>query len=394
MSTPDWTREYRISFWERESFLHDADILIVGAGIVGVSSAISIKEKDPSTDVLILERGYLPSGASTRNAGFACFGSASELWDDLQSMEEAAVSDTLRMRWRGLEQLRMRLGDCNMDYQHSSGVEVFINEGDFDFYISKLPEINDWVSTILGRQKIYALDQDLCLRNGYSGLYGAIVNAEEGVLHPGKMMHHLVEMARSKGVRFLFGASVQGIDEEASHVRCRLQGASVIGKKLLIATNGFAARWLPSMGIQPARNLVLMTSPLRHSIKTAAGFHLDRGFVYWRAIGDRLLLGGGRHLDFNGESTDEFGHSSIIKEYLTSLLHNHILPNEEPSIEYEWSGIMGVGQVKKPIIAWHSDRIALAVRMGGMGIAIGSWVGEKAAELLLNQDGHRTTGSL
>jgi gamma-glutamylputrescine oxidase len=385
MDTPDWTREYRMSFWERESFLHDVDTIIVGGGIVGVSTAISIKEKDPATDVLILERGFLPSGASTRNAGFACFGSISELWDDLQSMDEAVVSDTLLMRWRGLDRLRSRLGDRSLDYNQSGGAEVFQNEKDWDFYSAKMPEINEWASLLLGKTSIYNIDHHLCRRMGFSGLFGAIINMEEGVLNPGKMMQYLLEMAHTKGVRFLFGANVQGIDEETTHVRCRLPGVTIKGKNLLVATNGFAAKWFKDIDILPARNLVLVTQPLQRPLQSNAGFHLDRGYVYWRTIGERLLLGGGRNQDFEAESTDNFGHSEIIRQYLETLLSNHILPDEQVEIAYEWSGIMGVGQVKKPIIAWHSDRIALAVRMGGMGIAIGTLVGEKAAELILNK---------
>jgi gamma-glutamylputrescine oxidase len=389
MNTPDWTRKYQMSFWERESFLYDADVIIVGAGIVGVSTAISIKEKDPAKDVLVLERGFLPSGASTRNAGFACFGSVSELWDDLQSMDESVVSETLLMRWHGLDRLRSRLGDSRLNYNHAGGVEVFQNEQDWSFYAGKLPEINDRVSRLLGKNNIYTIDIDLCYKMGFSDLFGSFINNEEGVLSPGKMMQHLLEMARTKGIRFLFGANVQDIDEDMSHVRCRLPGATIKGKNLLIATNGFAARWFKDIDILPARNLVLVTQPLQRPLQSNAGFHLDRGYVYWRTIGNRLLIGGGRHQDFEGESTDTFGHSAKVREYLVSLLTNHILPNQQVGIEYEWSGIMGVGQVKKPIIDWHSERIALAIRMGGMGIAIGSLVGEKAAELILDEKRHK-----
>jgi hypothetical protein len=43
---------------------------------------------------------------------------------------------------------------------------------------------------------------------------------------------------------------------------------------------------------------------------------------------------------------------------------------------------MGIGAAKKPLVEKVSDNIALAVRMGGMGIAIGSLIGEEGADLL------------
>jgi glycine/D-amino acid oxidase-like deaminating enzyme len=62
-----------LSLWEKQSFL-EYDVIVVGAGITGLSTAVSIKEKNPKISVLVVERGILPTGASTKNAGFACFG--------------------------------------------------------------------------------------------------------------------------------------------------------------------------------------------------------------------------------------------------------------------------------------------------------------------------------
>ena len=66
-----------LSFWEKDFFIA-YDHIVVGSGIVGLSTAIAIKEKQPNSRVLVLERGIFPTGASTKNAGFACFGSLSE----------------------------------------------------------------------------------------------------------------------------------------------------------------------------------------------------------------------------------------------------------------------------------------------------------------------------
>ncbi len=41
---------------------------------------------------------------------------------------------------------------------------------------------------------------------------------------------------------------------------------------------------------------------------------------------------------------------------------------------------MGVGTEKKPIIKKISPNVVCAVRMGGMGVAIGSFVGQMAVE--------------
>ena len=63
------------------------------------------------------------------------------------------------------------------------------------------------------------------------------------------------------------------------------------------------------------------------------------------------------------------------------MLNEVIIPNQPFSIDYQWSGIMGVGSEKKPIIEKKLNYV-VGVRMGGMGIAIGSKVGEDLAHLL------------
>jgi hypothetical protein len=42
---------------------------------------------------------------------------------------------------------------------------------------------------------------------------------------------------------------------------------------------------------------------------------------------------------------------------------------------------MGVGLTKVPIIEKIDDKIGIGVRMGGMGVAIGTLVGKELAEL-------------
>jgi gamma-glutamylputrescine oxidase len=385
MNRTDWTGDYRFSIWEQESFLGKADLLVIGSGIVGISTAISLKEKDPSRDILILDRGFLPSGASTRNAGFACFGSVSELWEDLQFMDSTAVEETLRMRWQGLGLLRGRAGDSAIQYRSDGGVEVFQSDADLRFYSGKMATMNQWLEQVLGLKDVYRLEETLCDQYGFHGLHGAILNQYEGVLHPGEMMVQLIHRARQMGIRFLFGAEVDRFVEDTDSVRCYVNGGVIACRQLLIATNGFAAKWLPSLALKPARNLVLVTAPLEKPLPGDAGFHMDKGYLYWRRLGDRLLLGGGRNLDPEGETTEAFGHPSPIHAYLCQIMETHILPGTKPALDYVWSGIMGIGAEKKPIITWHSERVALAVRMGGMGVAIGSFVGQRASELIYNR---------
>ena len=84
--------EPSFSYWERTAFIDHADVIVIGSGLVGLSAALHLKKQQPNLKVLVLERGFLPSGASTKNAGFACFGTVSEQISAInQSSEEEAM---------------------------------------------------------------------------------------------------------------------------------------------------------------------------------------------------------------------------------------------------------------------------------------------------------------
>ena len=104
-------------------------------------------------------------------------------------------------------------------------------------------------------------------------------------------------------------------------------------------------------------------------------------FDYFRNINDRILFGGGRHLDFKAEETTSLEQTETIQSALETLLKTTILPNTPFEIDHRWSGIMGVGTQKKPIVKQLKNNVFCGVRLGGMGIAIGSLIGKQLADL-------------
>ena len=151
-------------------------------------------------------------------------------------------------------------------------------------------------------------------------------------------------------------------------------------RKLFITTNGFSGELL-NENVQPARAQVLITKPIKN-LKIKGTFHLEKGYYYFRNINDRILFGGGRNLDFKSEETLVFGLTGMIQKKLEQTLKETILPDVPFQIEHRWSGIMGVGNQKKAIIKQVSNNVYCGVRLGGMGIAIGTLVGKELAELI------------
>jgi glycine/D-amino acid oxidase-like deaminating enzyme len=157
-------------------------------------------------------------------------------------------------------------------------------------------------------------------------------------------------------------------------------GFSFKTNKTIITTNGFANQFLKE-DLKPARAQVLITKPIEN-LQVKGTFHLEKGYYYFRNIDNRILFGGGRNLDFNTEETSEFGLTTLVQNKLEEILKNTILPSQEVEIEHRWSGIMGVGNQKKVIVKQVSENIYCGVRLGGMGIAIGSVIGKELAEIV------------
>lgn len=378
--------EFQLSFWERQSYFGPCDVLVVGGGLVGLFSALELKQRRPSMRVMVVDRGpFLPYGASTRNAGFACFGSISELLDDLCSLSEDQVFALVERRYRGLLKMRSLLGDEAIGYEPLGGYEVFTASEEslaVDCFENS-ERFNRIFREITGLDQTYSDAQERIEGFGLSGVKRMILNRGEGQLDTGKMMKALLRRVREAGVEVLSGIGIEGLDEYPSRIEARTNhGFSIQAETVLVTTNAFARQLLPELDVRPGRAQVLITEPIA-GLKLQGSFHYDRGYYYFRNVGDRVLFGGGRHLDFDGERTTTFGLTDQIQSRLEELLKDMILPNTPFRIDQRWSGIMGLGPDRMPIVQQVSQRIFCAVRMGGMGVAIGSLVGEEAAEMVL-----------
>lgn len=373
----------QLSFWEKDTFFNNTDVIIIGSGIVGLNAAIHLKEQNPGLKIIVVERGTLPCGASTKNAGFACFGSISELLDDCEQNGAEAMLALVEKRWRGLLALREKLGDSTIDYQALGGMEVFTadDKTTFELSINNIDKYNAILKDIIGRQ-VFEIDDRSLKNNELNGFEHLIRNNFEGQLHSGKMMEKLFRLAQSLDITVLNGLEILRIEEGSNHVKISTKNAWTLkAKKLLVCTNGFTPRLFPSIEVKPARNQVLITAPIP-GLKLKGSFHYNKGYVYFRNVGDRVLLGGGRHLYMQEESTDKMELTDEIQNFLEDFLHKHITNRHSAAIEMRWSGILGIGEEKKPIITQYSDNIFTAVRLGGMGVAIGILVGKEGADLL------------
>jgi len=371
------------SYWERKSFYAEVDLTILGCGIVGLNAGISFLENSPAAKVIILERGLRPDGASTKNAGFACFGSPGELIDDLKNSTVEEVFALFKRRYDGIFALRKRLGAEYFGWNPSGGYEIFnaLNVEDYP-KLNQLEEINREIYKCIGIHDYFQIADEEINEHGLINVTHLIKTQHESLLNPEQMIHALIKKFYSLGGKIFFGMEVSQWFEEDLNVKiiCK-NNAQFLAKKLLIAVNGFAKQLIHDIAVNAARNMVICIRPTL-ALQLKGAYHYHHGYVYFRPVDDGVLIGGGRHQDLENEYTDEIQINQNIYQYLIRFAEQHILGDQKYEIIDQWVGIMGLGPVKKPIIQMHSPRVGISVRMGGMGVAIGTLVGNEAAEML------------
>ncbi|AZA79918.1 FAD-binding oxidoreductase [Chryseobacterium sp. G0186] len=366
------------SIWELDTFYRKRDIIIIGAGFSGLWTAIAIKEKHPEKSVLIIERSTVPLGASTRNAGFACFGSLTEVIADSQKMGWEKTLNLVAMRFDGLQKIQQYFKSDEIDFELSGGYEILNNEEPLEL----IDEVNGKLKLITGLEKTYSLQQDKIKEFGLGKSQFLIENPCEGSLHSGKLLQKLLEKCHELKVEFLFGTEVKNIDENLDEIEvCLTEDLSVKAVAVVYCTNAFSSKFLENENIIPARGQILLTDPIEN-LKLKGTFHYDDGFYYFRNLGNRILLGGGRNQDFKTEETTAFETTEFLQDHLEEFLKTVVLPNHDYTIALRWSGIMAMGSEKSPIVKKVSEKQFCAVRLSGMGVALAPKIGEMMAEII------------
>lgn len=371
-----------LSFWERERLIGGCDAAVIGAGIVGLSTAIHYKLAHPRARIVVLDRSPITGGGSSRNAGFSCFGSVTELLDDLKTLAPEAIFALVEKRYRGLEALRELLGDAAIGYEPCGGFEVFTRQEATraSAAAAAINQLNELLMPLTGSPTYELLNaEDFCQQRKMRGFETVIANRHEGAIDTGLMLRSLRSRASHLGVEIYNGVAIESITSSGEGAVMQVQGSAIAVPLVFVCSNGFAAELLPELDVQPARNLVMVTQPLPYS-PAQGTYHMHAGYVYFRTIGNRLLIGGGRHLD---EAWSQTGAPvpDHIRQWLMALLQTHIAPGVDVEIDSEWTGYLGVGSTRTPIVKHVAPGIICAVRMGGMGVAIGTLIGKEAAEL-------------
>ena len=376
----DYAETYRSnrSIWEMDTWPAEFDVVIIGAGFTGLYAALYIKRRMSQLNVMVMDKGGRTMGASSRNAGFVCFGSPTEILSDIETMGEGATVDLIRERYIGTQALK-RLFDQEVDLKFNGGSEVFREGSDRPSVLqpNEVKLVNTIIESATGLRNCYQeFDPS---QYGLKYMSGFLHTPYEGEVNPAKMLRTLTKRVEDLGVTVCHRVSYiehEGIND--TDLRIATSDGIILAKNLIFCTNALGRIENDKLDIRPGKNQVYVTNEIAHNLKGT--YHLDEGYIYFRSVGRRILIGGGRHL--KPDNNDALIFDEEIESYLLDLLRTHVQTNETIAFEHQWMGHIGIGAMKSPIVERTAKNVFIGLRMGGMGVALAPAVGYRLSDLL------------
>jgi gamma-glutamylputrescine oxidase len=322
------------------------DVLVIGGGITGISLLHWLRGR---ADAVLVERDRVAAGASGRNAGFLLAGVA--------SCYAAAVRTFGRQRARSIWGFTAETHELLA--RALEGREVGYRRAGSDIIPASAEEAED-----------LAASAELLREDGFEASWDGerLFNPRDGELDPLRAVSELASQAPEGSIRE--GVEVTGLESGSDGVRVAAGGRECLAGAVVLATNAYTNLLLPEIAIAPVRAQMLGTAPGRRRLVPRPAYS-DRGYRYWRQLGDgRLLTGGFR----NHAIDEEIGHQALPTARIQALLDQQVrrLGSGAP-VTHRWAGIMGFTEDELPLVGPVPGRPGVHVCGGysghGMGFA-------------------------
>lgn len=344
----------------------EADVIVAGGGITGATLAYSLIEEGAS--VLLLEAGELAAAASGRNAGFLMVAPAEPYTEAIALWGRAgarAMLETGRRSHQRVRQLVETLGiDCG--YAAPGSLRLTRTEEEAEDHRASLP---------LMKQDGFAVEEirpSEAMPNGpHDRFVAAFRTEEDGEFDPVRFIHGVARAAEQRGARVHSRSSLSAAWWTGSAWEARVNGGLARARTLVIATNAYAPQLCPALTplIAPRRGQMLATGPLERQIAECPTY-AQWGYQYWRQLADRrLLIGGWRDLDLDGETGYDDQPNEKIQAGIEQGLRD-LVPEGVPIVA-RWAGTMGFARDGRPLIGWLDAEHHLAIAAGFTGHGLG-----------------------
>jgi len=344
------------------------DVIIVGAGIAGLSVAYWLEKLNPNLNVAIIEKTQIGIGASGRNAGFVTCGSAEHFYKLEKQFGLNKATEIWKFSEKNRELLKSEI------IEDDSASVNFLSTGS----CTVAPSEDDWqrYHSLAATMKSVDIDVELIDEKylgshyGVRNFSGAIQYIHDGVIHPIKLLSKI--KSKLHKTKFIFGTEVHGLESAGLDWSLRLKDKNVTANKVIFCLNGYSNTALSELTdiVKPQRGQVILTEPLPHFVQGPC--YLTKHLCYFRQLPTgELLIGGFRNHDIEAENTSEDQITPKIQNALKDFAHSYFQNTDNVKINFQWSGIMGFTPDDQMIIGEHPKKKNVHVMAGCSGHGMG-----------------------
>lgn len=360
------------SFWldrSHKTASRNFDVIVVGAGISGISAAYWLKKEDPGLKVAVVERGRMGFGASGRNAGFITCGSV-EHFNRLVSkhgLEEAtAIWKFSEVNLKLLQEHIIEDSGESIQFEKKGCFSLAAQDSEFE----ELKNTAEMMTKLSIPVEIFSAG-DVEKATGARRFVGGIKYLDDATVHPIRLLERMA--SKIPDLTMIEGTEVHGYEARGDGTRIvKTDGGDLECSMVVFALNGFSSQLHPYFAdkIYPTRGQILMMEKVPRFMMGPcyANFYLD----YFRQLpSGELLIGGFRQL----EKATEVGYSDHITDVIQNALHdfvrNHLPQYEGKQVSHRWSGIMGFSRDGQPMVGALPDDNQVFFLGGYTGHGIG-----------------------
>jgi sarcosine oxidase, subunit beta len=355
-----------------------ADVVIVGGGIMGMSTAYHLAKRG-CRNVVVLERGEMFGlGSTGLNAGGVRHQFSSPV-----NIELSKLSIGMMERFAGEMEQEVALRRCGYLF-------LLDSQTDLDRFRSnvELQNRHEVPSRILDVDAVARLVPEADL----TGIIGGAWCPRDGLVDPHGLLQGYVSQARKLGVTLRTHAPVTAIDRAGSSMHRIVTTSGVIETPAVVIAAG---PWSAQVGalagidlpIEPIRRQIAVTNPM-------PGLRADFPFVidfsralYFHREGAGILTGMSNREERAGFDT------TVDEGWRLTHLENAVarLPMlADADLLAEWAGLYEVTPDDQPILGRlpHADGIFVVAGFSGHGLMHGPGAGLLMAEEILDGRAH------
>lgn len=375
-----------------------SDFTIIGGGFTGVATAYFLKNLEPSSNVVILEKEYIGFGASGRNAGFAMtlFGLTLELTALRFGKENAYraykyMYDAVSL----VKELVEKHGiDCDFEYNgfiRIATTRLYERRLKREFEFAKKLGIED--AQWLEKKDIQNKINSPIARCGWYERHCAILN-------PAKLITGMKKIIKKLGVKIYEKTPIKEVRKTSGKFEIKTEKGKVISEKILFATNAFS-HLIPKIKRKqvPAFTHIVLTEKLSEEKmseigwKTREGLEDSRNLIhYFRLTKDNRLLMGGSDVSIAFGNNMNYDMNAKTFSNLEKFIEE-LFPQLKPvNIERKWGGPVSITLDLAPALGYVGDKNALySLGCIGHGVSLTHMNGLTLAELFLERKTERTS---